>query len=172
MGTILVTAMTQGLDQCIEHKKYSINLLTVGVGCWNWLTYQSLFHWLGVEPQKIMGGSPTSNRKGLGFQQLRFQLEKPLQVDLGTFQSGQGVREMLDVPNFILYPCRSPSLKRLEWLSGSQHRTELNDAEVKCSYFQSFGSPEGKKRWCVFLCFYLQNLPQLFLVHTWRIIAQ
>lgn len=35
MGIILGTVMTQGLDQCIEHKKYSINLFIVGVECWN-----------------------------------------------------------------------------------------------------------------------------------------
>lgn len=172
MGIILATAMTQGLDQCIEHKKYSINLLTVGLECWNWFAFQSLCHWLGVEPQKIIWGSPTNNKKGLGSQQLRFQLEKQLQVDLGAFQSGQGVREMLGVPSFILHPRLSPLLKRLEWLSGSWHRTELNDAEVKCSSLQGFGSPEGKECWCVFLHFHLQNLSQLFLVHIWRIIVQ
>lgn len=104
MGIILATVITQGLDQCMEHKKYSINLLIVGVECWNWFGSQSLFHWLGVEPQKIMWGSPTNNRKGFRSQQLRFQLEKQLQVDLWACQSGQGVREMLGFPNFIYIP--------------------------------------------------------------------
>lgn len=56
-----------------------------------------------------------------------------------------GCKRDVGLSQFHLYPCRSPLLKRLEWLSGSRHRTELNDAEVNCSSLQrALGAQKAK----------------------------